>query len=108
MLTCVHFFMPSHSICLAPKIPRRVVDAFIEPKSPVKTYRRDDDDNSGDYRPASQSSVSGSAGPTTRFQEKKSNSHRKVDGGGDGAKDAIGTLNLTLVLFKCVRCFVAA
>ncbi|KAH9509220.1 hypothetical protein Btru_046482 [Bulinus truncatus] len=77
-----------HSVCLAPKIPRKAVAAFIEPKSPAKTNRRDDDDNSGDYRPSNPNNLTVNSGrPSTRFQEKNTSNNQRIDGSGDGVKD---------------------
>ncbi|CAG5125281.1 unnamed protein product, partial [Candidula unifasciata] len=76
-----------HSVCLAPKIPRKATQAFIEPKSPTKTYRRDDDDQNGDHHTRSHNSRAGFRDSSSRYQEKRANNHWRVEGNGNGAKD---------------------
>nr|KAI8747326.1 histone-lysine N-methyltransferase 2A isoform X1 [Biomphalaria glabrata] len=74
------------SICLNPKNSRRVYAAFIDPKSPLKFHRNEDDDNSKDYFPC-KGNLTTPGGPATRFQDRRSTSNHKMDGGRDGVKD---------------------
>ena len=82
-------------MCLNLRKVRQATDAFIEPKSPEKFRRPDnnDDDNSGGYNHSSLGNGGHAAGQMSRVTGKGNggdNDHSEMNGGkGDGAKDAV-------------------